>query len=370
MKLRSMEEKISYRLFLMGFLGLLFTAALCIFVFHKAFTAQAWTSLEREADLVSAGYDLVQDPQQLSSFVTNDLRITLISQDGSVLFESATDQPMENHLSRPEIRQAMTEGVGRDIRDSQTMGYETYYYAVLLPNGEILRMAQDAETVWSIYDSTLPAIVLSCVALMLAAAVLAALLTRALVSPVLSMTEDLDHIQDNVPYKELVPFAESIHSDRILRENNEKMRQEFTANVSHELKTPLTSISGYAELIETGIAKPEDVPGFAQKIHVEMAKLRRRIETDPKRLEKLVRKLNKSRFTLSGEQFKRPKGDVGKLLNPWYNAKNIAVGYDDNPEGVLFTPELKDEVLAGFRELMPLYLYLDSLAGDPEPNKE
>ena len=58
MKLRSMEEKISYRLFLMGFLGLLFTAALCIFVFHKAFTAQAWTSLEREADLVSAGYDL------------------------------------------------------------------------------------------------------------------------------------------------------------------------------------------------------------------------------------------------------------------------------------------------------------------------
>ena len=71
----------------------------------------------------------------------------------------------------------------------------------------------------------------------------------------------------------LIPFAESIHSDRILRENNEKMRQEFTANVSHELKTPLTSISGYAELIETGIAKPEDVPGFAQKIHVEVSRM-------------------------------------------------------------------------------------------------
>ena len=48
MKLRSMEEKISYRLFLMGFLGLIFTAALCIFVFHKAFTAQAWSGLERD----------------------------------------------------------------------------------------------------------------------------------------------------------------------------------------------------------------------------------------------------------------------------------------------------------------------------------
>ena len=273
MKTRSMEEKISYRLFLMGFLGLLFTAALCIFVFHKAFTAQAWTGLEQEAELVSAGYDLVDQPGSLSAFVTDDLRITLISQDGSVLFESATDQPMENHLTRPEIRQAMETGLGKDIRDSQTMGYETYYYAVRLPSGEILRAAQDAETIWSIYDSSIPAIVLSCVALMLAAAVLSGLLTRALVQPVLNMTEDLDHIQENVPYKELIPFAENIHSDRILRENNEKMRQEFTANVSHELKTPLTSISGYAELIETGIAKPQDVQGFAQKIHVEAARM-------------------------------------------------------------------------------------------------
>ena len=273
MKPRSMEEKISYRLFLMGFFGLLFTAALCIFVFHKAFTAQAWTGLEREAELVSAGYDLVDQPKNLSAFVTDDLRITLISQDGSVLFESATDQPMENHLSRPEIQQALASGVGREIRDSQTLGYETYYYAVRMPNGDVLRVAQDAETIWSIYDSSIPAIVLSCIALMLAAAVLSALLTRALVQPVLHMTEDLDHIQENVPYKELIPFAESIHSDRILRENNEKMRQEFTANVSHELKTPLTSISGYAELIETGIAKPADVQGFAQKIHVEATRM-------------------------------------------------------------------------------------------------
>ena len=273
MKLRSMEEKISYRLFLMGFLGLIFTTALCIFVFNKAFTAQAWTGLERQADLVSVGYGLTGDPQQLSAFVSGDLRITLISDDGNVIFESATDQPMENHLSRPEILQAMQSGVGKDIRDSQTMGYETYYYALLLPGGEILRVAQDAETMWSIYDSSIPAIVLSCVALMLAAAVLSSLLTKALVQPVLNMTEDLDHIQDNVPYRELVPFAESIHSDRILRENNEKMRQEFTANVSHELKTPLTSISGYAELIETGIAKPADIPDFARKIHGEATRM-------------------------------------------------------------------------------------------------
>ena len=267
MKPRSMEEKISYLLFLMGFAGLLCTAALCIFVFHKAFRAQAWTALEREADLVAAGCTQVDEPSQLKAYVDGSLRITLIASDGSVLFESATDQPMENHLRRPEIQQAMKSGVGRDCRDSQTMGYETYYYAMLLPDGDILRVAQDSETIWSIYDAALPAIVLSCFLMMGAAAIIAGLLTKSLVQPVLKMTDDLDHIQENVPYKELIPFAESIHSDRMLRENNEKMRQEFTANVSHELKTPLTSISGYAELIETGIAKPED------KIHVEASRM-------------------------------------------------------------------------------------------------
>ena len=273
MKPRSMEEKISYLLFLMGFAGLLCTAALCIFVFHKAFRAQAWTALEREADLVAAGCTQVDDPSQLKAYVDGSLRITLIASDGSVLFESATDQPMENHLRRPEIQQAMKSGVGRDCRDSQTMGYETYYYAMLLPDGDILRVAQDSETIWSIYDAALPAIVLSCFLMMGAAAIIAGLLTKSLVQPVLKMTDDLDHIQENVPYKELIPFAESIHSDRMLRENNEKMRQEFTANVSHELKTPLTSISGYAELIETGIAKPEDTPDFAHKIHVEASRM-------------------------------------------------------------------------------------------------
>ena len=273
MKPRSMEEKISYRLFLMGFVGLVCTAALCIFVFHKAFREQAWAALENEADLVAAGCEQIDTPSQLSSYVNSNLRITLIASDGTVLFESATSQQMENHLSRPEIQAAMQKGVGRDRRDSQTLGYETYYYAMLLPDGNILRVAQDSETIWSIYDAALPAIILSCMLMMGAAAIMAGLLTRSLVQPILKMTDDLEHIQENVPYKELIPFAESIHSDRLLRENNEKMRQEFTANVSHELKTPLTSISGYAELIETGIAKPADVPEFGRKIHVEASRM-------------------------------------------------------------------------------------------------
>ena len=272
MKMRSMEEKIGYRLFMMGFLGLVCTAVLCIFVFHKAFIEQAWQSLEYQTALIAAIYQ--DNPQNLENISPQEIRLTLISPDGDVLYETATDQQtMENHIGRPEIQEALESGVGQDIRDSQTMGYQTYYYAQRLSDGNILRIAQDSQSLWSIYDEALPAILLSCLLMMGIAAITAGILTRTLIQPVLKMTEDLDHIQENVPYRELAPFAEAIHSDRVLRENNEKMRQEFTANVSHELKTPLTSISGYAELIETGMAKPEDVAEFGSKIHREVSRM-------------------------------------------------------------------------------------------------
>lgn len=272
MKMRSMEEKIGYRLFMMGFLGLVCTAVLCIFVFHKAFIEQAWQSLEYQTALIAAIYQ--DNPQNLENISPREIRLTLISPDGDVLYETATDQQtMENHIGRPEIQEALESGVGQDIRDSQTMGYQTYYYAQRLSDGNILRIAQDSQSLWSIYDEALPAILLSCLLMMGIAAITAGILTRTLIQPVLKMTEDLDHIQENVPYRELAPFAEAIHSDRVLRENNEKMRQEFTANVSHELKTPLTSISGYAELIETGMVKPEDVAEFGSKIHREASRM-------------------------------------------------------------------------------------------------
>ena len=97
------------------------------------------------------------------------------------------------------------------------------------------------------------------------------------------------------------------------------------------------------------------------------AKLRSRIDRDPKPLEKLARKLNRSKFQLYGEEYKRPKGDVGKLLNPWYNRKYLGISFDDNCEGVFFTPELYNEVLEGFRFLMPYYLYFDAIPGDAAP---
>ena len=123
------------------------------------------------------------------------------------------------------------------------------------------------------FDEALPAIVISCMVILGLSVLASWLLTRSLVRPIVQMGEDLEHIEDHVPYAELVPFAQTIQSDQLLRQNNERMRREFTANVSHELKTPLTSISGYAELIEAGMAKPQDVTVFAGRIRTESARL-------------------------------------------------------------------------------------------------
>lgn len=99
-----------------------------------------------------------------------------------------------------------------------------------------------------------------------------------------------------------------------------------------------------------------------------MAKLRARIDRDPKSLETLARRLKRQEeFQLEGEEYKRPKGDPGPLLFPWYNRRQIVLSSDHNCEGLLFAPELADQVLAGFRFLVPYYRFMDTLAGDPPP---
>ena len=102
---------------------------------------------------------------------------------------------------------------------------------------------------------------------------------------------------------------------------------------------------------------------------VTMAKLRARIDRDPAPLEKLARKLNRSPFQLEGAMYKRPKGDPGPLLFPWYNRKSVSLGRDENCEGILFQPGLADQLVEGYRFLKPYYEYLLSLPGDPPPER-
>ena len=85
---------------------------------------------------------------------------------------------------------------------------------------------------------------------------------------------DLEHPIDNDVYEELTPLLLSMESQKKEKEKNEQMRKEFFPQMfPNELKTPLTSISGYAEIMKSGLVKPDDVPGFAERIYKEASRL-------------------------------------------------------------------------------------------------
>ncbi len=274
MKIRSMTQKISYRLFFTCIFGFILAALLFTSTFYAAFKAQVWADLSTQANGISVVCEYCTDKSDLAIFANEDFSITLVDTDGTVLYESHPSDTANNYITeQEEIQEAFQTGIGIAQRETQSLAAYTYYYAVQLSDGTVLRIGQDAQSVWKIFHNALPVILLSCGGFLVVAFGVAYFLTRRITAPIMEMTRDLEHIQNNVPYRELSPFVSAIYSDRLLRENNEKIRQEFTANVSHELKSPLTSISGYAELITSGLAKTEDIPSFATKIHAEAQRM-------------------------------------------------------------------------------------------------
>ena len=268
-----MEKKITKRLVLTGVCSMLVTLVLCVLAFYTVFQRQTERDLRVSAAVIAASYEQLQQVEILENYDQENLRITLIRADGTVLFDTESEERLENHMDRPEVRAALAQGSGSDERTSATTGQASYYYALRLEHGDVLRVSMDMNSRTDLFCSALPAILVCCIAVVLLSVLLSLFLTKSLVRPVVQMGQNLDAIDKAVPYPELQPFVSAIVRDREMRRESESMRQEFTANVSHELKTPLTSISGYAELIETGIAKPEDVQSFARKIHKEAGRL-------------------------------------------------------------------------------------------------
>ncbi|MFR3009614.1 MAG: histidine kinase dimerization/phospho-acceptor domain-containing protein, partial [Pseudoruminococcus massiliensis] len=348
--------------------------------------------LKTYAQLIATSYDYITDDNNLKDFAKGQTRITLIKADGNVIFDSEK-KSNENHLERSEIKDALQDGEGYSSRYSETTRTNTYYYAMKLSNGNILRVAKDADALNSVFTSILPYMILIFIMLLIMSLAIGFFLTKKIINPITKLSESVDDIGTDIDaddiYPELSPFITEIIAQKreiryqlgkVEREKNkvaaiiqnmsegmilldldknillmneatkrifnvgdvtlkhdsllyisrdkdvndcvdkaldgensslelmlngriyqmianpvasqgeqigvicliiditekkemESMRQEFTANVSHELKTPLTSISGYAEMIEAGIVKEEDIKNFAGRIRKESARL-------------------------------------------------------------------------------------------------
>ena len=262
-----MRQKINLQLVGIAVLAILATTVSIILVCYSLFTAQVKDDLKAEARLLEEMgifHDGITDA--LAGF-DDELRITWIAEDGTVLYDNDINaSKLENHSNRPEIADAMSSGRGESVRTSDTMGMNTYYYAIRLSDGSILRIARQAFNMSSIFGRVIPLIVVLLVGITALCTMLAHFLTKSIISPIEDLGENIDHIKEERIYKELKPFARTIRSQHENILAAAKSRQDFTANVTHELKTPITTISGYAELMENRMVDYETGVRFAGEI--------------------------------------------------------------------------------------------------------
>ena len=249
-------------------------------VMYGKFNTYMQQEVRDEAAYIQLGIEEIGERYltEKAGHVTNS-RVTLTDSEGNVLFDTDADaKKLPNHSDRPEFIEAMKKGWGEEIRFSETLSEQTFYYAVRLENGDILRVAKITDSVFQLLGSSFTLLGILMVLLLILEYFLAQNQTKKLIEPINKL--DLEHPLRNVCYEELRPLLvrvnqqnKQIASQVEELKNAESMRKEFSANVSHELKTPLMSISGYAELMMNGMVPPDKIQEFSGRIYHESERL-------------------------------------------------------------------------------------------------
>ena len=359
--------------------------ALVIGVLYNHLYNQIFDELKNEALIIAQSMN--EDGVKYLSNLKSLNRITLIADDGTVVYDSTADQlVMENHSDRTEFIDAKNHGYGKAVRSSATVSGRTLYYSLLLSIGSVLRVASEQSAVTDILNRMIMPVIVIIIASILLSIYLSKKLTEAIVRPIIDI--DVEHPENSDTYDEIMPLLTKIHNqnttihrqmekmvqrqneftaitenmsegfvlldrqanilsfnksavelfkagdvrkdqnvlvlnrsktfrdtvenalsgrhtemvmsfgeryyqllangvykngtvagavliilDITEKEMHEKLRREFSANVSHELKTPLTSISGFAELMKNGLVDSEHIPEFAGDIYNEAQRL-------------------------------------------------------------------------------------------------
>lgn len=268
-----LKKKIQNSMVLVLLLSLLLTYGTTIFVVYYQTMEILQDEIEQEADYIEAAVHIsgVSYLEEMDA-VRENTRVTLIDDTGEVLYDSGNrGEELENHLDRPEIQEALKTGTGQDVRRSETLEQDMFYYAVRLDDGTVLRVSKNMGTVFSTAMSILPMMGLIAGCMVVFALILARWQTAKLIYPINHL--DLEEPLENEMYEELTPLLKSIDKQNKEKDAIANMRKEFSANVSHELKTPLTSISGYAEIMKDGLVRPEDMKTFSERIYNEASRL-------------------------------------------------------------------------------------------------
>ena len=237
---------------------------------YSYFENQIFSELQTESNFLET-YVLQGNLEQLENLQTTN-RITLIHSDGNVYFDNSVDAAsLENHGSRQEFLGALSKGSTQISRFSSTMTEKTLYFARQLSTGDVLRISCNQHSVWVLVLGMSQTLLIMLVIAVIISGISASWISKKVVEPL--NTIDFENPEVSEVYEELKPFTKRIAEENFEKSQREELRQQFTANVSHELKTPLTSISGFAEILKAGGTDEATTKDFAASIYDESQRM-------------------------------------------------------------------------------------------------
>jgi len=457
-----MKRKIFTSMILLAFVTVLLSVTLLAVAMHQQRSEDMRREMNNQTAYIAAGI-AAGGTGYLSGIegADKDSRITLIAPDGKVTFDNRVPiAQLDNHGDRPEVIDALQNGVGESVRMSSTLGSQTHYHAIRLSDGTILRISSKTESILTTIAGSYPFLLLNILLVLGLALFIAGGQTKRIVQPINSL--DLEHPIENEIYDELSPLLIRIHRQNVcieqqmkelqkeqeqflkITENMEEglvitdergylisvnqsalrfldagqdvvgshfsslnrsqplertvnsalsgsfaeegfvlngrhyqfratpvneegkvrgaillildvtekqkaetMRREFTANVSHELKTPLTAISGFAEMIKDGVVRQEDIPSFAAKIHDEAIRMVTLVE-DIIRLSQLDEK--GVTFATASIDLLETSQEVAARLSSLAELKGVALAVSGQNASIQGVPQLIEELVANLLE--------------------
>lgn len=318
MKSKSLTFRIFLSTFFVGTLIYFLCALIFISNIYGYFERKIFSELETEAVFLEQ-YIADSNLTDLKKFNSIKNRITLIHKDGTVYFDNMVDvSRLENHSLREEFVAAKENGAAKVSRYSSTMTDKTLYFAKSIQNGDVLRISCDQHSVAVLVLGMSQTLLIMLVLAVIISGIAAVWTSRRITNPLNQI--NLEKPESCAVYEELKPFTKRIAEENYEKTQREELRKQFTANVSHELKTPLTSISGFAEILKNGGTDEKTTKDFAGTIYEESQRMISLVN-DIIKLSKLDEKsisLEKEPIELLGLS-----KEIAKILSASAKAKNI-----------------------------------------------
>lgn len=317
MKIKSLTLRIFINTMLVGVAVYFACAVIFIDSFYRYFENRIFSELENECDYLSL----------LTTFegIKTDNRITVIDFHGKVIFDNkANPAEMENHASRSEFIEAMEKGSSKVTRYSSTMLQKNLYFAKRLENGTVLRVSCQQYTagllMFGLSQELLCLLVIALIISGLAAAALSKKITTSIEKI------DFENPQTNETFSEFKPFIKRISDENFEKKQREEIRRQFSANVSHELKTPLTSISGFAEIMKSGSADEKTMRSFSEDIYNEAQRLILLVNDILK-----LSKLDEESITMEKEEI-----CIDESLKSYAEKKNVSIKFENRTKEAVY----------------------------------